>query len=202
MDETSDVKQYASLLDILNYRESVYDSLTETAFHSIKQRLSEAMVMLSKNPNPISWVQIEKYNAVDGFVIVAGYTSPLIGTMVSVGGDELIEVTAENATKFRQVLRFTVPMNMLENGTTTQLYTFIRDMAAIVNLAPSHDLEELLREYNSSNMQELTKLVKYTKILDNATKPTDVFGFDGSQLSDEQITKMHIYKGCGTERAN
>jgi len=191
-----------TLHDILDFRETTYQSLTETALAPFQSKLSEAAAFFLDTNAPTTWTSIETVTGLVGFVTISGYVSPKIGSRVKLGEDDFVEATAENSHMYRSKIRFIVPIKLLETGTKLQLLTFIRELSTIASLVSEQELEQMLKEFYFDDMTSLTSHATYNRMLEQATRPRDVMGFDGTILSDEQITKAHLYSGASTETKN
>lgn len=193
--------QQASLIDIIEFRDATYESITETALLPYREKLSEAVSFFMKITAPIRWTSIEKVRGLDGFVTIMGFVLPELGAKMKVGED-IVEVNPDNVDKFRSMVRFIVPAKLMEEGSRLQIANFIRDLSAIAAVTPELELQTMLREYQFDGMESLTSHENYNKMLDIATRPTDIAGFDGRNLTDDQIRAAFLFSSAVSETRN
>lgn len=196
--------QTANLSDLLDFRESMFNNLTEAAFKSFQVKLTEAVVFYLNltTDHPIQWGTVDKFKGLAGFVVIAGFVLPIIGSEFKISETEIETVTQDNFQKFRHLVRFILPTKLLETGTRLELSNFIRDLTAVIGIASEQDLQQLLKEYNFGEMEALTSHPSYTKLLDKVIKPKEFDGFDISNLTPEQIKKFYLLNHTKSETKN
>lgn len=193
--------QQPNLIDIIEFRDATYESITETALMPYREKLSDAVGFFMNITAPIRWTSIEKVRGLDGFVTVMGFVLPEVGSKMK-AGEEIIVVTPDNVDKFKSLVRFVIPAKLIEEGTKLQISNFIRDLSAIAAVTSEMDLQTMLKEYRFDGMESLTLHENYNKMLDKATKPRDIAGFDGRDLTDDQIRSAFMFSSTASDTRN
>lgn len=194
--------QTASLIELLEFRESMYENLTVTAFKPFQSKLSDAVAFFLNVKTPVHWLSIEKLPNVDGFVTVSGFLLAEIGSTVKISPTESVDITPDNFQKFKSLVRFVIPVRLLEEGDKMQILNFIRDLSSISAITPPEELERMLKEFHFDDMTSLTSHESYNKMLEQVTKPKEFDGFNISEFSDEQIKQLHMFSNTRSETRN
>lgn len=194
--------QIASLVELLEFRDEMHKNLTETAFGPFQVKLNAAVMFYMNLQHPVTWLSIDKFKGLDGFVSVSGIVLPIIGSSVKVSETEEITITPDNFTNFKNIARFVVPVRLLESGTKMQIMEFIRDLAGITAIATQQELEQMLKEFHFDDLDSLTSHPSYVKMLDKVTKPKEFEGFDISEFSDEKIKQLYAYSHVRPDTRN
>lgn len=194
--------QTTSLIGLIDFRDEMHKNLTETIFGSFQVKLSAAVMFYMNLQHPVTWLSIEKFKGLDGFVSVSGIVLPIIGSTVRISETEEVIITPDNFTNYKNLARFVVPVRLLENGSKMQLMEFIRDLAGITAIATQQELEQMLKEFHFDDLDSLTSHPSYIKMLDKVTKPKQFDGFDISNFSDEQIKQLYVFSHARSETKN
>lgn len=187
-----------TLQDILEFRKRTYTMLTREALALIGPTLTEAVNAYLNNTAGIDWSAIEEVNALDGFVRVTGFSLPSVGTKITVAGN-LVEISKENMYSYKQIIRFVLPIRLIESGDVNALVAFVKDLSAIAAIATEPELEHILKEYHSNEMKKLTSNNSYHKVLDRVARPNEVLGFNVVGLTDSQIAALHLHCASASE---
>lgn len=190
-----------TLTDVLEFREQTYAFLTQEAVRLFGRNLTDSVNMYLNSNSIIEWNTVELMPTLDGFVRVMGLTTPSIGAIIDVNGSK-ITIDENNVTQYKQIIRFVLPIHLLESGSINEMYSFIKDLSSIATVASEKDIEVILKDYYSSNSTKLTLSDFYNRILDKQTRPTKIMDFDVSGLTDEQIASIFSYMPCKTETIN
>lgn len=181
-----------TLSELLDFRDYTYKAMTVDATNIFSLKLTDAVNFYLNSTNPIDWQHIEKVSSLDGFVRVIGASIPSVGETIKVDKEDIL-ITKDNFAQYKQLARFVLPITILETGTSIQIFQFIRDVTAIASLITDIELENILREYSTDGVGELSAHPTYIAMLDKITKPADVLGFDTSNLTDEQIRSLNMF---------
>lgn len=192
----------ATLIELIDFRESMYQNLTQTAFKPFESKLSDAVTFFLNTKSPVHWLTVEKLKDIEGFVTISGFVLPEIGSTFKASETDSVVITPDNFQKFRSLVRFVIPVRLLEEGSKMQILGFIRDLSAISAITPPEELERMLKEFHFDDMVSLTSHESYNKMLDKVTKPKEIDGFDVSEFSDEQIKQMHMFTHARSETRN
>lgn len=190
-----------NLLDVLVLRDDAYVHLTKKAIALFGSRLSAAASRYLNNNNPLEWNGVEPITNLSGFARVMGVAVPEIGTVMSVGSED-IEVTAENQKKYKQIVRFILPVNLLKDGTEIELFDFIEELAKIAALTVEQELETILRDYLTYGLSKLSDHEKYAKIVKLPKETITSLDFEISDLSKQQREALNLFGGCNTGTKN
>lgn len=190
-----------TLQDILDFREYTYSMLTREAIQLFGPTLTGAVNHYLNNTAEIDWTAIEPVNTLEGYVRVTGFSLPAIGSTITVEGKE-VHIDKDNVYRYKQVIRFVLPIKLIESGNRNQLVAFIKDLSAIAAVATELEIENILKEYYFDDMKDLTSNNSYHKMLDRVTKPKEVMGFEATGLTDSQIAALHMYGACSSETKN
>lgn len=188
------VESFNSSKDIfgkLLIRDRIHAALSQKVLGEIAHPLTEAINTFSGVNDFIDWSSIEIIPGLDDYVRVVGFSSPSPGSSIVIDG-QTIAVTEDNSTKFRKVVCFVLPVKLINSERVDSLINFIRDLSAIANMSSDRDMENLLKAYLYNNLERLTDSPIYYKIMDKATKPNEAFGFDITNLEDEQIKSLFL----------
>ena len=124
-----------TLLDVLTFRDASYNSLTEAAFISIRNKLNAACCTFLKIETPINWVKIETVSGIEGFVSVSGIVCPPIGNSILID-ENVVEITTDNFEKYKRPVRFILPIRLLDYGDTEEIINFIIVTGIICLICP------------------------------------------------------------------
>ncbi len=187
-----------TLQDILDFREYTYSMLTREAIKLFGPTLTGAVSHYLNSTAEIDWTAIEPVNTLEGYVRVTGFTLPTIGSIITVEGKE-VHIDKDNVYRYKQIIRFVLPIKLIESGNRNRLVAFIKDLSAIAAVATELEIENILKEYYFDEMKDLTSSNSYYKMLDRVTKPKEVMGFEATSLTDSQIAALHMYGVCSSE---
>lgn len=187
-----------TLQDILDFREYTYSMLTREAIKLFGPTLTGAVSHYLNSTSEIDWTAIEPVNTLEGYVRVTGFTLPTIGSIITVEGKE-VHIDKDNVYRYKQIIRFVLPIKLIESGNRNRLVAFIKDLSAIAAVATELEIENILKEYYFDEMKDLTSSNSYHKMLDRVTKPKEVMGFEATSLTDSQIAALHMYGVCSSE---
>lgn len=187
-----------TLQDILDFREYTYSMLTREAIKLFGPTLTGAVSHYLNSTAEIDWTAIEPVNMLEGYVRVTGFTLPTIGSIITVEGKE-VHIDKDNVYRYKQIIRFVLPIKLIESGNRNRLVAFIKDLSAIAAVATELEIENILKEYYFDEMKDLTSSNSYHKMLDRVTKPKEVMGFEATSLTDSQIAALHMYGVCSSE---
>ncbi len=187
-----------TLQGILDFREYTYSMLTREAIKLFGPTLTDAVSHYLNSTSEIDWTAIEPVNTLEGYVRVTGFTLPTIGSIITVEGKE-VHIDKDNVYRYKQIIRFVLPIKLIESGNRNRLVAFIKDLSAIAAVATELEIENILKEYYFDEMKDLTSSNSYHKVLDRVTKPKEVMGFEATSLTDSQIAALHMYRVCSSE---
>lgn len=180
-----------TLEERLRYRDEIYSATTAKIINDVSDVLSEALNAYTGNIEAINWSSVEFDQSVAGYIRVTGFTTPSPGMTIQIGGQQIL-LTEANVKLYKKIIKFVLPLGLVEEGDTAQLTSFIADLSAIASVASEAEIEDLLRNYSYTDTEKLTQTQNYYKILDRVTKPSEVLGFSAANLTDEQISKLHL----------
>lgn len=189
------------ILSLLDQREEVYNAITSNIFKQISLKLNTAVMALLPMSSAVEWGSVEKVNGVDKCIRVMGISAPPIGRAVTVM-DQRIIITPENASSYKQIVRFIFPVALLEDGDDVKILDFMKDINAISAILTENDLVQLLSKYDHTEHQALHDTVEYAKLLDKVTKPSEVLGFSTDNLTDDHIRQLYLSAGTMSETKN
>lgn len=188
------VESFNSSKDVygkLAIRDRIHSALTKKVLGEISHPLTEAINMFSGSNENIDWYSIESVAGLEDYVRVVGFSLPIPGTSIIVEGQPIL-ITEENNNKYKKVIRFVLPTKLIASDNVDLLASFVADLSAIAAISTDRDMENLLKSYLYNNLQRLTDSPFYYKILDKATKPSEAFGFNISDLNDEQVKSLFL----------
>lgn len=192
------LKEFDNLSDLLDVREATHTGLTQAIMKPYENVLTNVVRIVSGHDNPVYWQSVEKIKNLPEFVTVGGYSTPSIGALVHATTGE-VTITNENVKRYRSEVRMVVPIKLLQSGTEVQLISFVKQFAAISAVTSGEELMSILRQYLKYEHEELYSKEHYMQLLDNATRPADIEGFDTSHLTDDQMTRIRLYSSAQTE---
>ena len=186
---------------LIAYRDFIYSTLTQDIVALISGKLNSALAEFIPNSISIEWSTMEKVPSLQSCVRMIGSSSPVLGSTAKIA-DKDVTVTAENARLFRNLIRFTFPIRLLEDGSEEQIISYIKDISYISTIVTEADLEQLLSTYDFDKNIELHDTAEYARIMDKATKPKEILGFSTDFLSDEHIKSLFLAAELVSETKN
>ena len=189
---------------LLDERVETFIKQTKEIFEKISDRLTPAFQKVYESPDRmITWTNIEQVKGTDRAVIVSGYMTLKVGDVIKVGEDS-ITIDEKNVNEYNKFVKFAFPIVMLELASTQELADHILRMSHICgskDVAPEQIakmLDKIADAFETAIMNDPSSF----KILDDATKPSTVLGFNASDLTDEQILKLKLYEKNEVETLN
>ena len=113
---------------LIAYRDFIYSTLTQDIVALISGKLNSALAEFIPNSISIEWSTMEKVPSLQSCVRMIGSSSPVLGSTAKIA-DKDVTVTAENARLFRNLIRFTFPIRLLEDGSEEQIISYIKDIS-------------------------------------------------------------------------
>ncbi len=186
---------------LVEYRDFIYSTLTKEIIQLFSERLNEALIDFIPNSPEIDWNTIEKIVSLPKYVRMVGISSPVLGSIAMVDGNK-ITITEENSRRFKNLVRFIFPVKLLEEGSVSQIASYIKDITYISSIVSERDIENLLMNYDFTRNTPLHDVDGYAKLLDRATKPKEIMGFSTDFLSDEHIKSLFLATDLVSETKN
>lgn len=158
--------------------------------------LTKAVQMLYKMDRAIKWTGVERFVAIDKYVIVAGEVEVCVGDVLTVASGEEVLIDETNINRYTRPVRYLLHSNILQNGTSEAIYQHLAFVDEASKTLPEVELVEVLR---SGAVSENVVLENPTlkPILEKITRPTSFESFDTSTLTDEQYNTLRFCANLG-----
>ncbi len=181
---------------LLEQRVVTFTNQTNEIVDKFAERLTPAFQKIYNAPGRrIVWTAIDSIKGTDKAVVVSGFMALEIGETIHIGDKEIL-LDETNVNEYNKLVKFAFPIIMLELATTDELVEHINRIAKIggaIEISPetlAKILDKISEDYHNKILDDPTKVA----IVDAATRPESVSGFDAAGLTDEQIRKLKIYE--------
>jgi hypothetical protein len=174
-----------------------YDNIafTRKIIELFSSNLTKAAQMLYKFDRDIKWNKVERFPAVDEYVLIRGEVEVRVGDILTLATGQVV-VDEENINQYTRPLHYMLHSRILQNGTVEELYQHLSFIEDIAKKLPDAELTELLRSGAvSENVVMENPTLK--PILDKITRPTSFEAFDTSNLSEEQFNTLRFCANLG-----
>ena len=150
--------------------------------------LTKAVQMLYKFDRAIKWYKVERFPAVDNYVLVRGDVEIRLGDILTLpNGEVLIDET--NINQFTRPVHYTLNSKILQHGTVEAVFQHIAFVDGIAKSLPELEVIQVLRSGAvSENVVMENPTLK--PILEKITRPTSFEGFDTSTLDESQFNTL------------
>jgi hypothetical protein len=194
------------LLEILEFRDATYSSLTDAAILPYQQKLTTAVSTFLNYDASIVWSDIHTMRQLAGFVTISGHLLPKIGDNVRDENSDMIKITRENLNKFRSMIRFVVPIKLLEIGSVDQVFSFIRELSLMAARLSELELQAILERYDCEDIDAVLSHTDCAVMPPQIATPSDKINetsaataFGDNILSDDQATRLKLYSNIVSE---
>lgn len=181
---------------LLDERVDTFIKQTKEIFTKISDRLTPAFQKVYEAPDrDITWTGIEQIKGTDRAVIVSGYMMLKLGDVIKIGEDS-ITIDEKNVNEYNKFVKFAFPIVMLELASAEELKDHILRMSHICgakDVAPEQlakMLDKIADSYESSLLNDPMKV----SVIESATRPESVLGFNVGELTEDQIRKLKLYE--------
>ncbi len=174
-----------------------YDNLafTRRIIELFSDNLSKATRMQFKCDREFRWLSVERFRAVDGYLVINGEVEIRPGDTLNTPEGPVL-ITDENVREFHQPLRYVLDSKILQNGTAEALYQHIIFVAELAKSLPEHELIATLRS-GAVNDATMTTNPALAPILEKITRPTVFESFDTGNLTEEQYNTLRLCANLG-----
>lgn len=174
-----------------------YDNLsfTRRILGLFADKLSKAVQMQFKFDREIRWEGVERFRAVERYVIVAGEAELRPGDTLNTPNGPVL-VTEQNVKELRHPLHYVLDSKVLQSGTVEDLYQHIICVAELAKHLPERELIQALRSGAINNHDMMGNPV-LAPILERITRPTVFESFDTGHLSEEQYKSLRLCANAG-----
>lgn len=185
-----------NIAKLLEQRVSTFTSQTNEIVAKFADRLTPAFQRIYNAPNRrIVWTAIDSLIGTDKAVVVSGFMALELGETITVG-DKAILLDESNINEYNKLVKFAFPIIMLELATIDELVEHVNRISKIseaMSLTPEA-LSKLLDKVSDDYQNHILNDPSKVEIIDAATKPETVVGFDATTLTDEQIRTLKLYE--------
>lgn len=184
-----------SLNMLLNKRD--YDNLafTKNIIALFSANLTKAVQMFYKYDRDVKWTHIERFDAVDGYVLVKGEVEVRPGDVLTLPEGEVM-VDDKNIHLYTRPLYYALNGKVLQHGTVEDLFQHVSFVDEVSKTLPEAEVIKVLRSGAvSANVVMENPTLK--PILEKITRPTSFESFDTSTLSEEQFNSLRQCANIG-----
>lgn len=184
-----------SLDMLLNKRDYDNRMFTKKIIELLSANLTKAVQMLYKFDRGVKWTQVERFSAVDNYVLIRGEVELRPGDVLTLhDGDVLLDET--NINGFTRPIHFTLNSKILQHGTVEAIYQHVAFVDSVAKTLPEAEIIKVLRSGAvSENVVMSNPTLK--PILERITRPTSFESFDTSELSEEQYNTLRYCANYG-----
>jgi hypothetical protein len=193
-----------NITNLLEQRLATFTTQTNEIISKFSEKLTLAFQKIYNAPGrKIVWTAIDSIKGTDKAVVVSGFMALEIGETIHIGDKEIL-LDETNVNEYNKLVKFGFPIIMLELATTEELVEHINRISKIggaMEVSPealAKILDKVSEEYHTKILSDPTKV----EVVDAATRPESVLGFDAAGLTDEQIRKLKFYEKFEVETVN
>ena len=180
---------------LLSKRDYDTQAFTRKILDLFSANLTKAVQMYYKTDRHIKWYRVDRFPAVDNYIVVAGEAEILVGDVLQIESETVL-INEDNINKYTRPVRYILNSKILQHGTVESIYQHICFVESAAKTMPEAELIALLR---SGAVSENLVLENPTlkPILDKITRPTSFESFDTSTLTEDQFTSLKLcaYQG-------
>lgn len=185
-----------NIAKLLEQRVSTFTTQTNEIVAKFADRLTPAFQRIyNASGRRIVWTSIDSLVGTDKAVVVSGFMALEVGEIINVGDKEIL-LDETNINEYNKLVKFAFPIIMLELATTDELVEHVNRISKIsgaMSLSPEA-LAKLLDKVSDDYQNQILNDPNKIELIDAATKPETVIGFDAADLTDEQIRKLKLYE--------
>lgn len=174
-----------------------YDNIafTRKIIELFSSNLTKAVQMLYKYDRNVKWTKVERFPAVDEYVLLRGEVEVRVGDVLTLTTGQVV-IDETNINQYTRPLHYTLHSRILQHGTVEELYQHLSFIEDIARKLPEAELIDVLR---SGAVSESVVMENPTlkPILDKITRPTSFEAFDTSNLSEEQFNTLRFCANLG-----
>lgn len=189
---------------LLEQRISTFTTQTMEIVNKFSDRLTPAFQKIyNAEHRRFIWTTIDAIKGTDKAIIVSGYMTLEVGEIIHIGEKEIL-LDETNVNEYTKLVKFAFPIIMLELATSDELVEHINRISKIggaMEISPealAKILDKVSDEYQNKILNDPMKV----EVIDAATKPETVLGFNSAGLTDEQIRKLMLYEKVDLETIN
>lgn len=185
-----------NIAKLLEQRVSTFTTQTNEIVAKFADRLTPAFQRIyNASGRRIVWTSIDSLVGTEKAVVVSGFMALEVGEIINAGDKEIL-LDETNINEYNKLVKFAFPIIMLELATTDELVEHINRISKIsgaMSLSPEA-LAKLLDKASDDYQNQILNDPNKIELIDAATKPETVIGFDAADLTDEQIRKLKLYE--------
>lgn len=188
-----------SLELLLNKRDYDYMTFTKKLIDMFGAKLSKAVQMHYKIDRTITWYKCDRFNAIEGFVLVMGDVEIQPGDMIRTPDGDIV-ATLENKHTLSNTVRYILSSKVLQHGTVEAIYQHVIFVETLAREATEEQIYEIL----SNEVFDTNTLIEnpeYAGILNKITRPTTFESFDTSELTEEQYNSLRLCAGISPKKS-
>lgn len=188
------------LVEILEFRDATYSSLTDAAILPHQDKLTSAVHAYLQQDSSVVWSDMNLIKQLAGFITITGYIFPKLGESVRDGNSQSVIVTRENVSKFRSLLRFVLPVNLLEIGTIDQMVSFMRELTFLAAKLTEVELQAILEVYDCNDLDSTLISTEHATAPEQIATPVEpVPVFNDITLTEDQVKRMQLYSNITSD---
>lgn len=190
-----------SIDSLMQLRESLYMKQTAQILFKVTDRLDPAVQKMLKVTQPIIWETIESMDTIKNFCTIMGYFRPNIGDKLPDINGNIVEIDKVSVNQFKSIVRFFIPMALLEHGSEKEIFDFLSNLQYISTIVQPDELMEILKDPQSFKVfidsdvdlpKDATVTQAINGIIEAVTKPAELYGFNTKNMSTEQINQLSL----------
>ena len=180
---------------LLSKRDYDGQAFTRKIIELFSTNLTKAVQMLYKYDRAIKWTKVERFPAVDGYILVQGLVEIRPGDILMVAGGEVL-IDESNINQYTRPVHYTLNSKILQHGTLEAIFQHVAFVESVAKTLPELEVIEVLRSGAvSENVVMENPTLK--PILDKITRPTSFEAFDTSTLSESQFNTLRFCANLG-----
>ena len=189
---------------ILSERGESFNTSTKKIFDLVGDKLTKAFQVVYNAPGqPINWTTIEMLEGSKTSVTVAGNMPLAMGEVIEIG-EKKITVDETNINEYNKYVKFAFPIVMIELASAEELIEHVNRLGRIgssVDVSPS-DLSGMLDKLAKAFEEKILNDPAKISIMEKATQPKTIMGFDTADLTEEQMNKLKMFENYETGNAH
>lgn len=188
--------ELGNISKLLAERDEQFKRSTDKILMKISDRLTSAFRIVLKTPDAqITWNELIPLDGSSTSVYVTGTIGLKIGDVISIDSKEIV-IDESTVNQYNKFIRFGFPIIMLELATVEELVEHMERVSKIGGAidVSAEQLAKIIDKLGKTFEEKILNDPAKLSVLDSATRPTSILGFDASGLNDEQIRKLKLFE--------
>jgi hypothetical protein len=186
---------------LLNKRDYDAQAFTRKIIAIFEDRLTKAVQMQYKTERDIKWFKLERFTAIEGYVVVHGDIEVRVGDVLNTANGPVV-VDEKNQKYATNTVKYVLNSKVLQGGTVEAIFQHMEFVSSLAREASDTQLVEILKS-GAINSTDLVGNPALTQVMEKITRPTTFETFDTGPLTEDQYRTLRLCAKLGkTEKAH